>query len=257
MRVFLPPAGRRAALAERVRDPLLEAAAVPETKKPPRLSPEPLRLLALLQREGRLLDFLLEDIQGGEPTNKSGLAFASTHRRVADGAEGASRFGAGAAAQRGRECGSAAEVPDLVGYSLSDWQRHRPTAFPRHLAASRPQRVKDYTLPTTPERDRIRFVLALAGGSGIALTIDSLFQKGGETPPLTGVFVGRGRGLPPIYARAKNLAHFLSFAAKCERELGHLGTNDSLTVTLAGIAAKIALVILLGRGETSRRAPPA
>jgi hypothetical protein len=31
--------------------------------KPPKLSGEPLRLLALLQREGRLLDFLLEDVQ--------------------------------------------------------------------------------------------------------------------------------------------------------------------------------------------------
>jgi Domain of unknown function (DUF2760) len=32
--------------------------------RPPKPSGEPLRLLALLQREGRLLDFLLEDIQG-------------------------------------------------------------------------------------------------------------------------------------------------------------------------------------------------
>jgi hypothetical protein len=34
----------------------------PEPPKPPKPSAEPLRLLALLQREGRLLDFLLEDI---------------------------------------------------------------------------------------------------------------------------------------------------------------------------------------------------
>jgi hypothetical protein len=34
----------------------------PEPPKPARPSPEPLRLLTLLQREGRLLDFLLEDI---------------------------------------------------------------------------------------------------------------------------------------------------------------------------------------------------
>lgn len=34
----------------------------PEPPKPPRLSGEPLKLLVLLQREGRLLDFLLEDI---------------------------------------------------------------------------------------------------------------------------------------------------------------------------------------------------
>ena len=49
-----------AATAERIR-PLLEPPAV-QAAKPARLSPEPLRLLALLQREGRLLDFLLEDI---------------------------------------------------------------------------------------------------------------------------------------------------------------------------------------------------
>lgn len=36
----------------------------PEPAKPPRLASEPIRLLALLQREGRLLDFLLEDISG-------------------------------------------------------------------------------------------------------------------------------------------------------------------------------------------------
>jgi hypothetical protein len=44
----------------------VEAALVPppppEPPKPPKPSAEPLRLLALLQREGRLLDFLLEDI---------------------------------------------------------------------------------------------------------------------------------------------------------------------------------------------------
>jgi hypothetical protein len=53
-------------IAERMKqDPDLaariEAALAPP--KPPRPSGEPLRLLALLQREGRLLDFLLEDIQ--------------------------------------------------------------------------------------------------------------------------------------------------------------------------------------------------
>jgi len=37
--------------------------APPPPPKPPRPSAEPLRLLALLQREGRLVDFLLENIQ--------------------------------------------------------------------------------------------------------------------------------------------------------------------------------------------------
>lgn len=38
----------------------------PAPPKPTKLSGEPLKLLALLQREGRLLDFLLEDISGAE-----------------------------------------------------------------------------------------------------------------------------------------------------------------------------------------------
>ena len=44
-------------------EPLLTPAP-PQPPKPPRLSGEPLRLLSLLQREGRLLDFLLEDVSG-------------------------------------------------------------------------------------------------------------------------------------------------------------------------------------------------
>ena len=43
-------------------EPLLGAAKPKETA-PPKPSGAPLRLLALLQREGRLIDFLLEDIQ--------------------------------------------------------------------------------------------------------------------------------------------------------------------------------------------------
>ncbi len=38
----------------------------PEPPKPPRLSGVPLRLLSILQRESRLLDFLLEDISGAD-----------------------------------------------------------------------------------------------------------------------------------------------------------------------------------------------
>jgi hypothetical protein len=44
-------------------EPLL-VTAPPEPVRAPKLSGEPLRLLALLQREGRLLDFLLEDVSG-------------------------------------------------------------------------------------------------------------------------------------------------------------------------------------------------
>src|SRR6516162_1713351 len=51
----------------------------PKPPEPPRPSGEPLRLLALLQREGRLLDFLLEDIQAY--TNEQiGAAVRDIHR---------------------------------------------------------------------------------------------------------------------------------------------------------------------------------
>jgi hypothetical protein len=58
--------------------PLLE----PEVKPagPPKPSGAPLRLLALLQREGRLLDFLLEDIQGYQDAD-IGAGVRDIHRR--------------------------------------------------------------------------------------------------------------------------------------------------------------------------------
>lgn len=68
-----------AALTERIR-PLLEPPAE-EAAKPPRLSPEPLRLLALLQREGRLLDFLLEDIQAASD-DQIGAGVRELHRQA-------------------------------------------------------------------------------------------------------------------------------------------------------------------------------
>jgi hypothetical protein len=68
-----------AASAERFR-PLLEPPA-PEAVKPARLSPEPLRLLNLLQREGRLLDFLLEDI-GAAADEQVGAGVRELHRKA-------------------------------------------------------------------------------------------------------------------------------------------------------------------------------
>jgi hypothetical protein len=56
---------------------------VPEKKKdtgPPRPSGVPLRLLALLQREGRLLDFLLEDIKAYDDA-QVGAAVRDIHRQ--------------------------------------------------------------------------------------------------------------------------------------------------------------------------------
>jgi hypothetical protein len=55
--------------------------APPEPPKPPKPSGEPLRLLALLQREGRLLDFLLEDISGADD-QQVGAGVRELHRQA-------------------------------------------------------------------------------------------------------------------------------------------------------------------------------
>ncbi len=78
--------GRRVGLALRVlRDPGLAdkvegLLAQPKPTGPPRPSGVPLRLLALLQREGRLLDFLLEDI-AAYPDAQVGAAVRDIHRQ--------------------------------------------------------------------------------------------------------------------------------------------------------------------------------
>src|SRR6266446_3569626 len=60
-------------------EPLLAPPSTAE-EKPPKPSGEPLRLLALLQREGRLLDFLLEDIQAYADA-QIGAAVRDIHRQ--------------------------------------------------------------------------------------------------------------------------------------------------------------------------------
>jgi hypothetical protein len=52
----------------------------PEPPKPPRLSGEPLKLLVLLQREGRLLDFLLEDVSGATD-DQLGAGVREVHKK--------------------------------------------------------------------------------------------------------------------------------------------------------------------------------
>jgi len=59
--------------------PLLTPPA-PKPATPPKPSGAPLRLLALLQREGRLLDFLLEDIES-YPDAQIGAAVRDIHRQ--------------------------------------------------------------------------------------------------------------------------------------------------------------------------------
>jgi Domain of unknown function (DUF2760) len=93
--VFLLAGGdtRRIGLAIRsslrvLRDPALAArveallALTPKEDKPPKPSGAPLRFLTLLQREGRLVDFLLEDMQG-YPDNQIGAAVRDIHRQCA------------------------------------------------------------------------------------------------------------------------------------------------------------------------------
>jgi hypothetical protein len=53
----------------------------PEPPKPVKRSAEPLRLLSLLQREGRLLDFLLEDISGADD-KQVGAGVRELHRKA-------------------------------------------------------------------------------------------------------------------------------------------------------------------------------
>lgn len=84
--------GRRIGLAFRcfgkaLRDPAfagkvepLLATPPPEAVKPARPSGVPVRFLALLQREGRLVDFLLEDIQS-YPDAQIGAAVRDIHRQ--------------------------------------------------------------------------------------------------------------------------------------------------------------------------------
>jgi hypothetical protein len=52
----------------------------PQPEAPPKPDARPLRFLALLQREGRLLDFLLEDIQA-YPDDQVGAAARDIHRQ--------------------------------------------------------------------------------------------------------------------------------------------------------------------------------
>jgi hypothetical protein len=68
---------RDPAFGEKVK-PLLEPE--PKPAGPPKPSGAPLRLLALLQREGRLLDFLLEDVQDYKDAD-IGAGVRDIHRR--------------------------------------------------------------------------------------------------------------------------------------------------------------------------------
>ncbi len=57
----------------------IEPLLAPTEQKEPKLSGEPLRMLVLLQREGRLVDFLLEDIEGAT-NDQIGAGVREIHR---------------------------------------------------------------------------------------------------------------------------------------------------------------------------------
>jgi hypothetical protein len=63
-------------------EPLFAPPPPPEPPKPVRPSPEPLRLLSLLQREGRLLDFFLEDVSQATD-DMLGAGVRELHRKAA------------------------------------------------------------------------------------------------------------------------------------------------------------------------------
>ena len=60
---------------------LILMSAKKEPPKPPRLSSEPVRLLALLQRDARLLDFLLENIDGAS-NDQIGAGVREVHKKA-------------------------------------------------------------------------------------------------------------------------------------------------------------------------------
>jgi hypothetical protein len=145
-----------AAMAERVR-PSLEPPTGEEAKKPAKLSPEPLRLLTLLQREGRLLDFLLEDIQGA-PDEQVGAGVRELHRK----AQAVVKEHLVLEPVLPKTEGETVEVPpsfDPSAIRLTGNVTGQPPF--RGVLQHHGWRVKNYTLPTPPE-GQDQFVLAPA-----------------------------------------------------------------------------------------------
>ncbi|MHB1422749.1 MAG: DUF2760 domain-containing protein [Gemmataceae bacterium] len=144
-----------AATAERIR-PLLEAPAE-AAAKPARLSPEPLRLLALLQREGRLLDFLLEDIQGAAD-EQIGAGVRELHRK----AQAVVKDHLVLEPVLAKNEGETVEVPvnfDPSAIRLTGNVTGQPPF--RGVLQHHGWRVKNYTLPALPQ-GQDQFVLAPA-----------------------------------------------------------------------------------------------
>ncbi len=143
------------ATAERIR-PLL-VPPVEEVKKPARLSPEPLRLVTLLQREGRLLDFLLEDIQAASD-EQIGAGVRELHRK----AQTVVKEHLVLEPVLAKSEGESVEVPanfDPSAIRLTGNVTGQPPF--RGVLQHHGWRVKNYTLPTLPE-GQDPFILAPA-----------------------------------------------------------------------------------------------
>jgi hypothetical protein len=142
------------AFAEKVR-PLL--AAGPEVPKPARRSGEPLRLLALLQREGRVLDFFLEDISGAGD-EQVGAGVRELHRK----AQEVLKEHLVLEPVLPQPEGATVEVPpgfDPSAVRLTGNVTGQPPF--RGTLQHHGWRVKDYTIPAPPE-GQDEFVLAPA-----------------------------------------------------------------------------------------------
>jgi hypothetical protein len=146
---------RDAALAERIRS--LLGPSPTEEVEPSRLSPEPLRFLALLQREGRLLDFLLEDIQAATD-EQVGAGVRELHRQ----AQAVIKEHLVLEPVIAKNEGETVEIPakfDPSAIRLTGNVTGQPPF--RGILHHHGWRVKSYTLPTLPE-GQDPFVLAPA-----------------------------------------------------------------------------------------------
>ncbi|MGV2334905.1 MAG UNVERIFIED_CONTAM: DUF2760 domain-containing protein [Planctomycetaceae bacterium] len=129
--------------------------AIPAPAKPQRS--EAISLLATLQREGRLLDFLKEPIDAYSDA-QIGAAVRDIHRDCAGGA-GAAVCPAAGVGTAGGQCGF--RVRQFRGANSNDWTESGTASQQRH---SGPSRLAGDSL-RTPHMDR-RFRSRTGGGSG-------------------------------------------------------------------------------------------
>jgi hypothetical protein len=142
------------AVAERVQALLAAPAQAEQTKKK---SAEPLLLLALLQREGRVLDFFLEDVSGA-PDDALGAGVREIHSK----AQGVLKEHLVLEPVLQQPEGSSVEVP--AGFDPSAIRVvGNVTGNPpfRGILKHQGWRVKDYDLPSSPQ-GQDEFVMAPA-----------------------------------------------------------------------------------------------